>query len=157
MQQAGDVLLSVDSRLAWSLDMSILTLENEGFLDMINRSEEATSFGGFFDRYRSRLDSMRKRYFDVKENGAFILDFDGQVSSSRNPVYRCSSRLYHLSIDLALGGKCCFAATYTPWQLGRARCIAVGILVFTNARKCTAMLAPLRSRSLQTRLRAGWA
>ena len=67
IKQAGDVLLPVDSRLAWSLDMSILTLENEPFLDHINRSEDATSFESFFDRYRTRLDILRKRYFDVRQ------------------------------------------------------------------------------------------
>lgn len=67
IRAGGDVLLSVDSRLAWSLDMSILTLENEAFLDMISRSKDATSFGGFFDRYRARLDMLRRRYFEVSD------------------------------------------------------------------------------------------
>ena len=70
IKQGGEVLLSVDSRLAWSLDMSILTLECEPFLDLINRSENAAPFGGFFERYRSRLDMLRKRYFDVR-NGVY--------------------------------------------------------------------------------------
>ncbi|TKY86733.1 hypothetical protein EX895_004373 [Sporisorium graminicola] len=67
IKQSGDVLLPVDSRLAWSLDMSLLTLENEPFLDHINRSEDATPFESFFDRYRTRLDMLRKRYFDVRD------------------------------------------------------------------------------------------
>lgn len=67
IRQAGDVLLSVDSRLAWSLDMSNVIVENEPFLDIINRSEDAAPFGGFFDRYRGRMDVLRKRYFDVRE------------------------------------------------------------------------------------------
>ncbi|CDS00577.1 hypothetical protein [Sporisorium scitamineum] len=68
IKQGGDVLLPVDSRLAWSLDMSILTVENEPFLDQINRSQDATPFESFFDRYRARLDILRKRYFDVRDD-----------------------------------------------------------------------------------------
>ncbi|KAJ1028714.1 hypothetical protein NDA16_001880 [Ustilago loliicola] len=77
IKSGGDMLLSVDSRLAWSLDMSIITIENEPLLDLISRSEDATSFGGVFDRYRGRLDMLRKRYFDVREgvfNPRFPMD-----------------------------------------------------------------------------------
>ncbi|GAC96400.1 hypothetical protein PHSY_003980 [Pseudozyma hubeiensis SY62] len=67
IKQGGDVLLSVDSRLGWSLGMSILVSENEPFLEIINRSEDATSFAGFFERLRGRLDILRQQYFDVRE------------------------------------------------------------------------------------------
>ncbi|CBQ71792.1 conserved hypothetical protein [Sporisorium reilianum SRZ2] len=67
MAQGGDVVLAIDSRLAWSLDMSILTLENEPFLDHIHRCEDARPFESFFERYRARLDVLRRRYFDVRD------------------------------------------------------------------------------------------
>lgn len=95
IQQGGDVLLPIDSRLGWSLDMSISTIENEPFLDLINRSEDATAFGGFFDRYRSRLDMLRKRYFDVRD-GVFHPKFPMDESAVAELPYLDAFRDFYI-------------------------------------------------------------
>lgn len=95
LQQGGDVLLSVDSRLCWSLDMTILTIENEPFVDLITRSEDATPFGSFFDRYRSRLDMLRKRYFDVRD-GVFHPRFPMDKSAVAELPYLDAFRDFYI-------------------------------------------------------------
>uniref|UniRef100_V5EB05 Zn(2)-C6 fungal-type domain-containing protein n=1 Tax=Kalmanozyma brasiliensis (strain GHG001) TaxID=1365824 RepID=V5EB05_KALBG len=95
IKQAGDVLLPIDSRLCWSLDMSISTIENEPFLDLINRSEDATAFGGFFDRYRGRLDMLRKRYFDVRD-GVFHPKFPMDESAVAELPYLDAFRDFYI-------------------------------------------------------------
>lgn len=95
IKQGGEVLLSVDSRLAWSLGMSILTLESEPFLDLINRSEDATPFAGVFERYRSRLDKLRHCYFDVRD-GVFHPKFPMDKSAVAELPYIDAFRDYYI-------------------------------------------------------------
>lgn len=95
MKSGGDLLLSVDSRLAWSLDMSIITIENEPLLDLISRSEDATSFGGVFDRYRGRLDMLRKRYFNVRD-GVFHPRFPMDKSAVAEIPYLDAFRDFYI-------------------------------------------------------------
>ncbi|UTT94262.1 hypothetical protein NDA17_003756 [Ustilago hordei] len=95
IKQAGDMRLSVDSRLAWSLDMTILVIEKEPLLDLISRSEDAAAFGGVFDRYRGRLDMLRKRYFDVRE-GTFHPRFPMDKSAVAEISYLDAFREFYI-------------------------------------------------------------
>lgn len=95
LKQAGDVFQPVDSRLGWSLGMAILTLENEPFLDLIERSQDATSFATFFERYRGGLDKLRKLYFDVRD-GVYHPRFAMDKSAVAELPYLDAFRDYYI-------------------------------------------------------------
>ncbi|PWZ00689.1 hypothetical protein BCV70DRAFT_160417 [Testicularia cyperi] len=65
IQTAGDLLLSIDSRLAWCLDACLLIVELDPMMDTIRKSEDQAPFGSFFEHYRVRMGVVRRRYFDV--------------------------------------------------------------------------------------------
>ena len=61
--QGGDITLTIDSRVAWSLESICLAIEMDDLIQLCATMPNPTGFGPFFEQFHRRSAVIRRRWF----------------------------------------------------------------------------------------------
>nr|UOP57037.1 putative prib protein [Thecaphora frezii] len=145
--RGGDLALTIDARLAWSLEMVALTIEVDDLVDLTTQNPNPTSFGVLFDTFWQRAQMIRRRWFRI-EDGQYRARYPMDESAVAELPYLDAHRQMFLS-ELHWHWACKVAAFNDKNMRANRNTSAAAATFFAQPAVCFARTAELALKTLQ--------